>query len=269
VLVITVFLAYAAWRSHRRRTLHHRTLVPLCLFGAALVTQALQRPDTAHLSWVSGVTFPIAGAAFAEMLRDRAHRDAPPMADLRRVRWATAPIVVMLVLVIPFYPVRTYSDLVSQSLGRIDASLGSPGFGYEMHRGDRIFYYGDPVAGRDAQAVIDELARDSHPGEPLIVAPFELSKTPYSDAFLYYMFPELPAGTRYIEMDPGIADAAASGLAQELRRSTWLVQSNAWGAWSEANNSRFAGSSEPTEVVAQHYCTVKDAGLFRLLKRCR
>ena len=262
VLAVTVFLAYAAWRSYRRRSPHHRTLVPLCLFGAALVTQALQRPDTAHLSWVSGVTFPIAGAAIAELLRVRSQRDERAIADLHRVRWATAPVVVMLLLVIPFYPVRTYSDLVGQTFGHHR-------FGYEMHRGDRSFYYGDRRAADNAQVVIDELARRSHPGEPLIVGPFDLSKTPYSDAFLYYVFPELPAGTRYIEMDPGVADARGSGLAQELRQSTWLIQSNAWGAWSEANDSRFAGSDEPNRVVAQHYCLVKDADLFRLLERCR
>jgi hypothetical protein len=70
-------------------------------------------------------------------------------------------------------------------------------------------------------------------------------------------------------MDPGIADAADSGLADELRRSTWLIQSDAWSAWDEPNDSRVAGSPEPNRVVAQGYCLVQDTPTFRLLRRCR
>ena len=58
----------------------------------------------------------------------------------------------------------------------------------------------------------------TEPGDRLIVGPGDLRKTPYSEAFLYYLLPELVPGTRYIEMDPGVANAADSGLADEVAR---------------------------------------------------
>ena len=91
---------------------------------------------------------------------------------------------------------------------------------------------------------------------------------PYSDAFFYYLFPELPPGTRYIEMDPGIADAAGSGLAGELHRSMWLIQSDVWSNWDEPNSSAHRGSPLPNRVVADEYCTVVRTPQFRLLQRC-
>ena len=107
------------------------------------------------------------------------------------------------------------------------------------------------------------------PGQRLIVGPRPLNRTPYSDAFLYYLFPEMVPGTRYIEMDPGIADAPGSGLAEELERSDWLIQSTTWSAWSEPNDSRLEGSARPDQVVDSRYCLELDAGAFRLLRRCR
>ena len=32
----------------------------------------------------------------------------------------------------------------------------------------------------------------------------------HGDAFLYYLLPDLPPATHYIEMDPGVANAAAN-----------------------------------------------------------
>lgn len=235
-----------------------RTLRVASVFGLAVQTQAFQRPDTAHLSWVTVVTFPLVIAALAQVLSER--RTTLPV-QLRS--WvAIAPIAVVMVAIIPFYPLRTYADLVGQSLGR--NRFGSP-----IRRGDRVFYYGDRDAAAAAQAVTDRLGSELHRGQRLIVGPRRLSRTPYSDAFLYYLFPELVPGTRYIEMDPGIADAADSGLAEELRRSDWLIQSTTWQAWSEPNDSRLDGSPEPDAVVAAHYCLDLDAGSFRLMRRCR
>ena len=86
--------------------------------------------------------------------------------------------------------------------------------------------------------------------------------------FFYHLFPELEPGTRYIEMDPGIADAADSGLAEELADTDWLVLSDAWSAWTEPNDSAGSGSDEPNRVVEERFCEVLDAGTFRLLRRC-
>jgi len=262
------FVTIAAWWALRRRPTdaRTRTLAVAAAFDLGLVSQALQRPDTAHLSWVTCISFALVPLAIAELWRDRvvlgpgaAGRWAGSLGV--RPLLAATPIAVVLVAIIPFYPLRTYADLVGQTFGRNV-------FGAPIERGDRVFYYGDAAPAAAAQQVVDALAKDSTPGQRLIVAPFDLSKTPYSDAFFYYLFPELTPGTRYIEMDPGIADAEGSGLAEELERNDWLIQSDVWSGWDEPNTSTEAGDTEPNRIVEDDYCLVTDAGVFKLSKRC-
>ena len=90
----------------------------------------------------------------------------------------------------------------------------------------------------------------------------------YSDAFFYHLFQDLEVGTRFIEMDPGIADARDSGLAEEVAAADWLILSDAWSGWDEPNDSRESGSEAPNEVVQEEFCVVLDAGTFVLHGRC-
>ena len=255
-----VLVLVAAWKLRRREhdSPRSRAFWPLALFGAALLQQALQRPDTAHLSWVTGITFALCVPAIASLLEGVLPRWSPGA----RTWVGIGAVAVVLVGVIPFYPVRTYADLVGQTFGHNR-------FGYPITNEGRTFYFGSESGAESAQRITDRLRREAKPGETLIVGPTDLSRTNYSDAFFYYLFPDLDPGTRYIEMDPGIADAPDSGLAGELRRNDWLIQSDAWSDWTEPNDSAGHGSDVPNQVVRDHYCLVEDAGTFRLLKRCR
>ncbi len=255
-IALVLGAAYVLWRRERT-SVRARAFVPAALFGSALVTQALQRPDTTHLAWVSCITFPLAMAAVAELV-PRAWRGAP--------RWvpdaaAVGVVALVFVVVVPFYPLRTYVDSVGQTFGRNR-------FGVPITNGDRTFYFGSEQAAGDAQQVVDELARSSRPGERLVVGPTDLSRTNYSDAFFYYLFPDLVPGTRYIEMDPGIADAEDSVLADELRRNDWLILSAAATEWTEPNTSAGGRSQAANDVVRSGYCPVLDTPTFRLLRRC-
>jgi hypothetical protein len=255
-----VLILVAAWRLRRRepRSVRAQVLWPASLFGAALLPQALQRPDTAHLSWVTGITFALALPAMVELFGQLRPRSSPAARG-----WLSMGIMaVILVGVIPFYPVRTYTDLVGQTFGHNR-------FGFPIRNGDRVFYFGDAKGAADAQAVVDRLRREGRTGQKLIVGPVDLSRTNYSDAFFYYLFPDLPPGTRYIEMDPGIADAPDSGLAREVSKADWLILSNAWSSWTEPNDSAGHGSTKPNQVVRDHFCEVVNRPTFRLLQRCR
>lgn len=249
-----------AWRLRRAEptTVRSRTYWPAALFGAALVQQAVQRPDTAHLSWVTGITFPLAIAAVAWLVGRR----WPRWDDGRAQLVGIGAVALVLLLVIPFYPVRTYADLVGQTFGHNR-------FGFPVVRGDRRFFFGSAEGADDAQTVVDELARRSRTGQRLVVGTSDLSRANYSDAVFYHLFPELPPGTRYIEMDPGIADAEGSGLDRELRRSDWLILSSAWKDWTEPNDSAFGRSQAANRVVASDYCTVRATRTFTLYRRCR
>ena len=255
ILVVVV----AAWRLRRREPLSPRTLSywPAALFSAALLQQAIQRPDTAHLSWVTGVTFPLAIAAVVLLLEEL----APSWSAIQRFALAATTFAVLLLAVIPFYPVRTYVDLVSQT-------LGINRFGFPIERDGRVFPFGSAEGAADAQAVVDELDRLAEPGDSLVTGPKDLSRTNYSDAFFYHLFPDLDVGTRYIEMDPGIADAEDSGLADELRAADWVILSNAWADWSEPNDSSDSRSQEPNEVIDEDFCEVLATPTFELWGRC-
>jgi hypothetical protein len=255
VLVVTVAVLL---RRREGSSARAASYLPVAAFSTLLVTQALQRPDTTHLAWVTCISFPLAMAGIAYLVERRAGEGRawlPPVA-------AAAVAALVLLVVIPFYPVRTYLDAVGQSFGRNQ-------FGTAITNGDRTFWFGSPEGAADAQRVVDELAVRSQPGERLIAAPGDLSRTNYSDAYFYHLFPDLVPGTRYIEMDPGLADAEGSGLAEEVAASDWLILTDAADAWTEPNTSASSRSQAANQVVAEQFCEVVATPTVRLLERCR
>lgn len=253
-------VVFAAWRLRRALPGSDRATSywPAALFCAGLLQQAVQRPDTAHLSWVTGISFPLLIAAVAWLVESA----RPSWSPMRSSMAGIGVIAVVLVGVVPFYPVRTYADLVGQS-------FGFNRFGFPITHDGRSFYFGSEAGAHDAQVVVDALAERAEPGDSLIVGPTDLSRANYSDAFFYNLFPDLEPGTRFIEMDPGIADAEGSPLADELARNDWLILSNAWKDWVEPNTSSESRSQAANKAVAEHYCTVEETPTFSLLQRCR
>jgi hypothetical protein len=251
-------LVLAGWRVLRRSG--DRRLLALAVFSAGLLPQALQRADSTHLAWVSCVPFGLLPAAIVAL--------APPTRWARVLAGAT-PLVVMLLLV-PHFTWRTYVDDVAKSAGRRHLESGS------MRRGDRVFYYGRPDAVVAVRQLLGDIDRVAEPGDTLFVGTGDLRKTPYSEAFLYYLLPELRPATRYIEMDPGVANADDSGLADELSRADVVILSSIRDDWVEPNDSREFGSDEPNEILRRDFCLVHSYGtglfghgLYELYRRCR
>jgi hypothetical protein len=246
ILVATcaAMVVIAVW-SKRRGSEHGWRLLALSLFAAGLLPQVVQRADTAHLSWVSCVPFGLLPAFLAEAARLRGTRVA-----VARVAML-APF--MLMLLFPHFTYRWYADYVAQSVN-YDRSVWSVD-----HRG-RSFYYGRQDVPVAAEAMLDDVERLSEPGDRVIVGPGDLRRTPYSEAYLYYLLPQLVPGTRYIEMDPGVANADDSGLADELRRADVVILSTMYDNWVEPNTSMDPGSAEPGEVLDELYCPVDRYG---------
>jgi len=257
--------------------LRSRILLVIGALGVGLLPQALQRPDTTHLAWVSCVPLvflPVAVVQWGEWWtarRLRAVAEAGAGGEARAprvhpalVRTATALLpLVLVVLVIPAYSARPWTDLVRQA-------VTGDYFGSGVHNGDRTFYLGTPELAANAQAVTDELEGRLRAGDRLFVGTADLRKTPYSDAYFYFLFPEATPATRYIEMDPGIANDPDSGLADEVAGADFLILSHAWDSWDEPNDSRLVGSDAPNQVVRDHFCRVGDQGPHYLLyERCR
>jgi hypothetical protein len=239
LIVLTTVVLYVVGRRVVRTT-GERRLVVLALFAAGLLPQAIQRADSTHLAWVSCVPFGLLPAALAELQPRR--------------RWiaALAMPLVMLV-VVPDFTWRSYSDYVAEGFGQ-HRSSGT------MRSGDRVFYYGRPDAVRAVNALLPEVRKVSKPGDTLFVGTGDLRKTPYSEAFLYYLLPELDPATRYIEMDPGVANADDSGMADELRKADVVILSSIRDDWNEPNDSDRFGPDEPNQVIREDFCLVHSYG---------
>lgn len=260
LLLVVATLVTVGLRASRRR--HDRRLLAIGLFCAGLLPQALQRADATHLAWVSCVPFGVLPAAVCEVLRDRVTR--PRLRGLVAVAVPAA----LLLFVMPFFTLRNYADLTSQSLGyrRQDGVIRNGDRFFPYNRGDAVLAANDML--RDAERVTD-------PGDRLFVGTGDLRFTPYSEAFLYHLLPDLEPATRYIEMDPGLANAADSELATEVASADVVILSSLFDDWAEPNDSAVPGPARPNEVLADQFCLegrygigLYGRGLYELYTRC-
>lgn len=253
---VLVVAGVAAYRRHQPR------LLVLAVFAAGLLPQALQRADSTHLAWVSCVTFGLLPAAVIELAGGLE----------RRRRWtrvvAVAVAPVLLLVVAPHFTYRSYGESVAQTMGR---RLRTHAIAYE----GRTFLYGRQEAADSVNALLPLVDDLTEPGDRLLVGPGDLRRTPYSEAYLYFMLPDLVPATRYIEMDPGVANAVDSGLADELRSADVVILSSIRDDWNEPNDSQIDGPDEPNQVLAEEFCLEGSfgqgqggRGLYEVYLRC-
>jgi hypothetical protein len=257
VPLAVLLVAVPRWR--RDRTTRAATLVCGALFSIGIVPQALQRPDSTHLSWVTCISFPLLILAVIDVVRDRR-----PRSTTRQLVAAGAGVAVALTLVVaPLFTFRYYLLHVRVGAGNVQEPFPVSRHGRRFYLGD----YGPYLASRDVIADLDQMSK---PGERLLVGPSDLRRTWYSDAFFYYLFPELTPATYFIEMDPGLANATGSRLASEVASSDWVILTGFWDGWREPNSSMDYGSDEPNQVLRADFCQVKsyENGLVRLFHRC-
>src|SRR4029079_4101119 len=139
-------------------------------------------------------------------------RVAPRWRDGRRMLAAAVVPSVLLIVIVPHFTWRTYADSVAQTFGVHREA-------YVIENEGRSFYYGRKDAADAVNEMLPVVDRIARPGDKLFVGTGDLRKTPYSEAFLYYLLPQTDPGTRYIEMDPGVANREDSGLADDLASS--------------------------------------------------
>ncbi len=261
LIAVVVFLLVMAWRLMRAEpaSIRSRTLLVVALFSAGILPQALQRVDSAHFAWVGCVPFGFLPVALYEFVR----RLAPRVRESRLTIVASAASLAVIVFVIPAYTLTRYTDYSLQT-------FNVHRHAYKIENDGRIFYYGKQDRADAANLVIAEAARITQPGQKLFVGPVNLRKTPYSDAYLYYMLPELNPGTYYIEMDPGVANTDDSGLDRQLATSDIAILERIWADWEEPNDSRKTGSDKAERVLAEHFCHVGSyLDIYELYQRCR
>src|SRR5947208_2273269 len=258
---VLFLLLVARWRLRQNRTAFNpRVLATVAVFSLGLMPQAIQRVDSAHFAWVGCVPIAFLPIAVTEVLRSwrpRLHVRARNVLD-------GGGVLVFLFAVLPYFTIRTYTDYSLQSFGYHRIA-------YKIEHKGRIFYYGRPEAARAANELLPVADRISKPGDRLFVGPTDLRKTPYSDAYLYYMLPDLDPATYYIEMDPGVANGSGSRLASDLRSADIAILSSVWNDWDEPNDARKFGSNRPNEILKRDFCLVDTfgrGGVYELYRRC-
>ena len=247
VIAVPVIGRLAVKRAPQRHAA--RVLLASGLFGLGMISQGIQRVDSAHFSWVSCVSVALLPVAVFEAIRIRRGGDG---GFWRRTLCGLA-IPLGFVLLIPHFTGWSYADFTAQSFGRHRLA-------FPITRDGRTFYYGRDDVANAARQLIADVPKLAEPGERLFVGPTDLRKTPYSDAYLYYLLPEYPPGTYFIEMDPGVANAKGSRMPRDLRNSQVVILSSVWNDWSEPNDSRKFGSRASTRVLHRDFCQVRTYG---------
>lgn len=261
VILIAIAVPAGALRLRRRDGANPQidTLFIAGVFGLGILPQALQRPDSTHLAWVAMVSWPLLAAlithAVGRYLLERIGRVA--------VVSGAAVVLALMLVVSPFYTYRYY-------LLHTRVSLGDLPLPFLVERDDRKFWFGNPEVANALVEMIPELEARSEPGDTLIVGTADLSRTVYSDVSIYFLFDDLDPGTYFIEMDPGLADAVGSGLADDIEQADFLVLTNFWSGWLEPNTSVKRQSQEHNQAVADNFCLVGqyESNLLLLFERC-
>jgi len=233
------------------------------LFGLGILPQALQRPDSTHLAWVAVVSWSVLVALIAAAVRPRLATWRPRWATGTAGLVGTAVLGLTMFVVCPFFTYRTY--LLHTRVAAQHLPLP-----YEIVRGDHRFWVGDPAVARAITQMMPDLEALSQPGDRLFVGPGDLRRTVYADTYIYWLFSELEPATYYIEMDPGLADQAGSGMADDIASADFVVLTNTWGGWTEPNASNEFGSPEHNQAVADHFCLAHsyETNLVLLYARC-
>jgi hypothetical protein len=262
VAIIAAVVPLWAWRRRRRGETDEHTMVLLAagLFGLGILPQALQRPDSTHLAWVAVGSWPLLAASIVDVYSRRR--------TTATRRWAPAVVGVgtVLALMLAIAPFYTYRHYVLHTR----VSAGDLPLPFLVERDDRRFWFGDAFVASALTDMVADLETLAEPGDRLIVGPADLSRTIYSDVAVYFLFPELEPATYFIEMDPGLADAEGSGLAEDIVAADFLVLTNIWTGWNEPNASSERLSQEANQAVADNFCLIRqyEENLVMIFQRC-
>lgn len=235
---VVAFVGYLIWRqeSHSKNKL---TLIMVGLFDFGLLPQALQRMDVLHVDLISGFIF----------------------ASLLLIPLAINWLFVLGVLLLMSFNLRAYSGAVFQSLGfRPDPE-------YVVSNEGRSVTVQSARYQNDLNKLLHSVDVRSHKGERIFVGPSDMRRTNLNDTFLYFLFPTLMPGSYYLEMEPGVANAANSHLVTDVAHSQLLILTTRYNNWQEPNSSSVYGSSSADDVVATRFKMVGKWGPWSLLRR--
>lgn len=244
MLLVVVAVVVSCWvliaRRQQRGSEGYDNLLGLALVSLLTLPQLVQRVDATHVGYVAVVLVPSGIGAGSLWLRTRDPDRAPS-------RLGTVAIASLCALGAAGLLVGAGSE--AKHLANLAAQVYS-GDGEEVaariDHGGRTVYVA-PGEAADLESVLSELdALSSDSCDRLFVGPGDLRYAEYSDTFLYFLLEDLEPATRYLEFNPGGANARDSDLASELAGADLVVLND---AWDPAAESAEPGPRSPGEVL--------------------
>ncbi len=240
VLVGSVAAVWLAWRSCDRR------LLAFVLFVVAALPQMLQRPGPNHVAFVGMLVLPALAVAIAHKLRWRHISGLIP-----------AGLLCLTLLAAPHF------------VGRAAArALWSPPDTVQVEAHGRVLPVGDEQVRDGINSILDALDLHAEPGDTVFVGPEDLSRTNYSETYLYFLMPDYVPASYYLQMNPGLANRTGSMLADGIASADWLILTDRFDGWAEPNASTVNGDPRANAIVDEQFCTIKEVAERTLYGQC-
>jgi hypothetical protein len=249
--VAVACVVVGALRAHSDRTAWDPVLlIVIGVFDIGILSQAFQRSDFLHLAYVACFVLPT-----AVLLPAWGRSNWPAWVTANW--WPVAVGVVVLWLAAPGFG-HTYWSAATSS---------RPVPAVQASNDGRSVILGSATDVADLQPILSDLDRLAAPGDRVFVGPSDLRTANYNDTFLYFLLPQLVPGSYYLEMNPGVANAPGSRLADDLRGDQFIILSDRWNRLPGQTSIPALGPDLPNKVVASEFTPVRTSGPWTLYRR--
>ena len=243
ILIAAVISLVLAWRSKRT------ALIAFSLFAVASTPQLLQRPSPNHIRFVGVIIFTSLLVTVANHLKNRVSGSVVSIA-----------LFVLLVIVAPYHIGRVSADVYWQVFSS-DEQLTLEHEGRNIPVEDNLYR-------QEVQNLFRELDSVAQSGESVFIGPRDLTRTNYSETWLYHLLPQYVPGSYHLEMNPGLANREGGRLAEDIEGTDWVILTSRFDGWNEPNSSVNSGSSASEEVVDNQFCLIYQSTNYSLFESC-
>jgi hypothetical protein len=252
--VFNVVIGILSVRADRKNTLP-RVLLSFSLFALGISHQALQRFDAVHLIFACFLSIgflPVSIYVAIEMARGHSR-------SLSRIALAVVVVAALVEAASPelvgFFHISIRRGLAIEKTSPSLVKENGRAFPLEASNTFRT------------QKLLSVLQKWAAPGERLFVGPGDLSRTNYTDTFIYHLMPQLVPATYFLEMNPLSANRPNSRLAADVASADWIILDRTLDNTNEANESTRPGSDAPGQVVKTQFTLCGTSGGYDLYRK--
>jgi hypothetical protein len=215
----------------------------------ASIPQLLQRPSPNHVRFVGVIIFTSLLVSTANYLKKQVPGSV-----------VSISLLAVLVIVAPYHIGRVSADVYGQVFSS-DEQLTLEHEGRNIPVEDNSYR-------QEVENLFKELDSVAQSGESVFIGPRDLTRTNYSETWLYHLLPEYVPGSYHLEMNPGLANREGGRLAEDIENTDWVILTSRFDGWNEPNTSVNPGSSEAEEVVNNQFCLIYQSTNYSLFESC-